>query len=1006
MLGKANKALSKVCVELGIGVGSAKNVELSALADHVEALLAFEGDARSKAALGNVWDGLNSPFDAVSEGLSQLRGFRDRLSGHLEGPTVATRLQAAVLSNPESLSEFRIAFTGFDEAIGDLDAAADLKQVKELHDACLEEIEALKAITDADVAKDVSALSAPLRRLFDALALTDRLGKLRQRLSASEEGRRIASLVRHPADAGSVASVAKWLDRLRGCQLPDALRQRLVSAEAPAARQEVRQTAGAARGLLDRKKELAGEIANYWFMKLGDVALDDLRSKLSPLLSARASARDFLQLLRVRAPLHERGLQSFIETAETLRIPYERFEHALLAVVAYHQANNAIRRTKALSVSGPEIEARRKQFAERDREKLQRDRAALRSLFLKCSPPRGSDSGSRKTWTELALLRKELDKEKRHEPVRELLMRAGRAMQELKPCFMMSPMSLAKFSGDRNLQFDLLVIDEASQMKPEDALGGLLRSKQVVVVGDRKQLPPTDFFSRSAAVADGDEGDDSVAEESILENCETAFRRVRRLSWHYRSRCESLIRFANREFYEDRLITFPAPVPGSFSIDHVRIAGSYKGSRNHAEANAIIEAAIDFMLAHAGRDSDATPSLGLVAINSQQRDLIREEFARRSTSQEEVAAYLKAVQEKGEEFFIKNLENVQGDERDYVYVSMTYGPEPGAAAMHQRFGPINSAQGHRRLNVLFSRARIRIGLFSSFGSADVLPGEKSREGVRALKKYLEYVEARGRALADSTGAVEESVFEREVAARLEARGYTVDRQVGVSGYRIDLGVRHPLHPSRYLAGIECDGAAYHSSKSARDRDRLREEVLRGLGWNILRVWSTDWFHAPGAETDKLAKRLDDLQRESPDEVPGYPLRAASAREGPGASPATGDGPETAVLSNEGVDAVPSSPQDGSASRVDFEAATPLTADEARELLVNYRESVIMPSSKDWDISRSILRDSMIEAIVAQRLDDPDDWTRKVPMYLRQGTEPSEKRHLDSIAEIMARVADR
>ena len=644
ILGRVKKALLKACGELGIKSGDASHAALAALAGHVEALVAFEGDDRARAALGTAWAGLNSRFDAISEGLAQLQALRHRLSGSREGPAVATRLQAIVLSKPQSLGDFHIAFAGFEGAFADIGASADLRPASEVHGACREEIAALKTIVDAGFAKDVAALNAPFRQLFGALTQADRFVKLRQQLEASEEGRRVASLVRHPADIGTVASAAKWLDRLRGCELPDVLRRRLASADAQEARRELGQIAGAARGLLDRKTEAAGKIASCRFMNVDTLDLADLRSKLSPLLAARASAWDFLQLRRVQKPLRDCGLEAFIEQAETLRIPYERLENSLRAVLAFHQANQAIRGTKELSVSGPQIEARRSQFAQRDREKLQRDRTALRSRLLKCSPPQGSDSGSRKTWTEFALLRKELRKGKRHEPVRELLMRAGRAMQELKPCFMMSPISLAKFSGDRNLQFDLLVIDEASQMKPEDALGGFLRSKKVIVVGDRKQLPPTDFFSRAAAAPDGDDEQDDVVEESILENCETAFRRVRRLSWHYRSRCESLIRFANKEFYENKLITFPAPVPGSFSIDHARIAGNYRGGRNHAEASEIVEAAIGFIHAHAG--SAEVPSLGLVAINSQQRDLIREEFARLSASDGQVSAYLEAVQQK------------------------------------------------------------------------------------------------------------------------------------------------------------------------------------------------------------------------------------------------------------------------------------------------------------------------------------------------------------------------
>lgn len=233
---------------------------------------------------------------------------------------------------------------------------------------------------------------------------------------------------------------------------------------------------------------------------------------------------------------------------------------------------------------------------------------------------------------------------------------------------------------------------------------------------------------------------------------------------------------------------------------------------------------------------------------------------------------------RGEEFFVKNLENVQGDERDFIFISMTYGREPGGSAVKQRFGPINRKQGHRRLNVLFSRARMRIGLFTSFGSTDVVPSADSSEGIHTLKRYLEYAETRGRVSTKPGGDAEsDSDFEVEVAERLRANDYIIDYQVGVSGYRIDLGVRHPDHPERYLAGIECDGATYHSSKSARDRDRLREEVLTDKGWDILRVWSTDWFDNPSLQTARLVERLEALRTKPASSVDEFSFRFETQR---------------------------------------------------------------------------------------------------------------------------------
>jgi superfamily I DNA and/or RNA helicase len=424
-------------------------------------------------------------------------------------------------------------------------------------------------------------------------------------------------------------------------------------------------------------------------------------------------------------------------------------------------------------------------------------------------------------------------------------------------------LSLAKFLAPGKLEFDLVVIDEASQMKPEDALGGLLlRAKRIVVVGDPKQLPPSDFFTRSDDKPSSDDEFEDIDDESILEACQKSFRELRRLKWHYRSRCESLIAFSNAEFYDNTLITFPQATPESFSVNLVRVDGAYQARCNDMEAERIAEEACKFMRHFADEDEATVPTLGIVAVNIAQRDLLREKLNRISAGDVRVERYRGLVEAKKEDVFIKNLENVQGDERDYIFISLTYGREPGATAMKQRFGPINGKQGHRRLNVLFSRARVRINLFASFGSADVKPPEGSHQGIHILKRYLEYAETRGQAVAKTYGGEPDSDFEIEVADRLREKGYQVVRQVGVSGYKIDLGIRHPDHPEMFLAGVECDGASYHSSKSARDRDRLREEVLRGLGWSLVRVWSTDWFDNPALETERLIRKLEEVQTQS------------------------------------------------------------------------------------------------------------------------------------------------
>jgi len=341
-----------------------------------------------------------------------------------------------------------------------------------------------------------------------------------------------------------------------------------------------------------------------------------------------------------------------------------------------------------------------------------------------------------------------------------------------------------------------------------------------------------------------------------------------------------------------------------------------------------------------------------------------------------------------------------------MFISLTRGREPGATVMKQQFGPINGKQGHRRLNVLFSRARIRVFLFASFGSVDVRPSETSSQGVHVLKRYLEYAETRGRSRADSIGVEADSDFELEVRERLSQRGYQVDLQIGVSGFRIDLGVRHPDHLERFLAGIECDGAQYHSSASARDRDRLREQVLVGQGWEIIRIWSTDWFADPATETDKLVKRLETLRARPPITSDDYEILRPEAAEDVG-EPAERADPFAIADALDDPKAA-EAPLSAAAPHLDSQPAESggevFSEKDCTKALEEFRDTVIAKEIPDWERSRSVLRDAMIETVIQQRLIDPEEWFNIIPQFMRMATNPLEKRlYLGRICEIVARL---
>nr|WP_319483466.1 DUF3320 domain-containing protein [uncultured Cohaesibacter sp.] len=470
---------------------------------------------------------------------------------------------------------------------------------------------------------------------------------------------------------------------------------------------------------------------------------------------------------------------------------------------------------------------------------------------------------------EMGTIRGEIARKRGHKPIRWLMKNAGSMVQRIKPVFLMSPLSVAQFIPPGSMRFDLLIIDEASQVRPEDALGVVARADQIVVVGDQKQLPPTSFFDRLADGIESDEDDEaelaaaSAAEmESILSLCEAKGMRSRMLEWHYRSRDPSLIRVSNAEFYGDNLVLPPSPleldddfglkfklVPGVYSS---KSRGGGRVATNKIEAQAVVRAAAD----HARNWPDL--SLGIVTFSKAQADMMTEllEFARRDDPV--LDAFLREGQ--NEDVFVKNIENVQGDERDVILISVGYGPhEANGRLASMNFGPINGEGGERRLNVLFSRARVRCEVFASFEPRDIDLNKTTKNGPRVLKRFLDYARTGQLEQSTITGLGADSPFEKDVAQVLNDLGYEADLQVGSVGFRIDLGVRNPDHPGQYLLAVECDGATYHSALWARERDRLRQDVLEGLGWTFHRIWSTDWFQRREMEIRRLQKALEDAR---------------------------------------------------------------------------------------------------------------------------------------------------
>ncbi|WP_371613043.1 DUF3320 domain-containing protein [Streptomyces clavifer] len=527
-----------------------------------------------------------------------------------------------------------------------------------------------------------------------------------------------------------------------------------------------------------------------------------------------------------------------------------------------------------------DLDARVADYKEADRRLIAAAGGAVIEACNKRRPRRFGSGGG-------AVITREAEKKTRHMPVRELLGRTREVVQPIKPCFMMSPLTVSQFLP-ADYHFDVVVFDEASQVRPSDAINCIYRGRTLVVAGDDKQLPPTSFFD-SAGEDDSDEYEEDAPEsfESLLHACKAGAMRELPLRWHYRSRHENLITFSNRSFYQNSMVTFPGALDegNDVGVAFLKADGVYdRGGRrdNRAEASYVADRVIHHFDTRPGR------TLGVVALSQAQASAIDQAVQQARLVRPDLEHCFTEGRLDG--FFVKNLESVQGDERDVMIMSVGYGPdEHGKLGLN--FGPINKGGGWRRLNVAVTRARYRMEVVASFRGASL--ADSANESVQHLKRYLEYAENGPAVLARDviqSDAEPDSPFEESVLAVLRDWGYQVQPQVGVAGYRIDLGLRHPELPGAYALGIECDGAMYHSSKTARDRDRLREQVLNGLGWRLYRIWGTDWYRGRAAAELRLREAVEQAIARGPltasvQPGPSAPAEAESVAVASAVSPA-------------------------------------------------------------------------------------------------------------------------
>ena len=583
-----------------------------------------------------------------------------------------------------------------------------------------------------------------------------------------------------------------------------------------------------------------------------DQALSIIRESLEALIARRAELNEWCHWWQRRQEAIECDLEPLVESVEAGITPPDEIPETFEAAYCAWWTRCLFEEDEILKGwSTAEHTDAIEKFRAID-EIFQQVTADYIAATLSGRIPDRHRSGTDQSWGTI----KKLAAQKRPRvPIRQMIADAPGPISKLAPCVMMSPLSIAQYLPAEQAPFDVVIFDEASQITVWDAVGAIARGRQVIVAGDPKQMPPGNFFGRSDDDPNGDIDYDGDM-ESILDELQSASIPEQTLNLHYRSRRESLIAFSNHNYYDDRLITFPAPVYPDRGVRLVKCDGYYargKARHNQGEARAIVAEVVRRLTSSDSAERNA--SIGVVTFNAEQQSLILDllDKARRDHPDIEWAF----AEDQTEPVFVKNLETVQGDERDVILFSITYAPDQ-AGHMKMQFGPLNRDGGERRLNVAMTRARSEMVVFSTLDPGKIDISRTNSEAVKHLKHFLEYAErgasALGAGVHGSLGDFE-SPFETAVARALRDRGWTIRPQIGVSAFRVDLGVVHPDEPGVYLAGVECDGAMYHSSAYARERDKIRQSVLEGLGWTLFRVWSTDWWINRQGALDALETKL-------------------------------------------------------------------------------------------------------------------------------------------------------
>lgn len=610
-----------------------------------------------------------------------------------------------------------------------------------------------------------------------------------------------------------------------------------------------------------KEKDMNIKMEFKWFVDLFDngeefynISIYTILDRIGKSINNLSLLEEWIDFRHNRQKCRDLGLSEFVEKVEELGMPpqiivdtfLKRFYRLWLDVmIPQYPAVFAFRSRSHQSIID--------EFNELDKVQLEIARLRILERLISRLPDTNITTSS---IDEVGILRREITKQRKIMPLRKLFGAIPNLLTALKPCLMMSPLSVSLFLQADLYNFDIVIFDEASQVCTEDAIGSIMRGKQVIIVGDSKQLPPTSFFATTLSDdsnVDSDEEvfDDTGAYDSILEEAVNAIPQ-RTLKWHYRSRNENLIAFSNAKIYNNELITFPSNMDkvSDNGVEYIYVEnGVYdRGAKKHNlnEAKRVASLVFEHITNYPNR------SLGVVTFSGAQQQAVDAAITQLRLQNSKYEKFFS--EDKEEEFFVKNLENVQGDERDTIIFSIGYAKDKNGV-MYMNFGPLSSNGGHRRLNVAITRAKYNIKLVGSIHPTDIKVEKTNSEGVKMLRQYIEFA-INGHSVLQNElyftnfiGVV--SPFEEAIYDLLIKNGYRVTTQIGCSGYRIDMAVKHPTLSGVFVLGIECDGATYHSARTARERDRLRKTVLEEIGWTMYRIWSTDWIKDAKTEEIKL-----------------------------------------------------------------------------------------------------------------------------------------------------------